>query len=182
MAAAVLRELDASLAGFALTVARSRHTGDPADLHRAEALLAANVAEARGLAELSFEETGAYRLLLPAMSEDPVSCAASSKRRSRRSSSTTTSTRPSRPHARVVPRRRRQRGAHCRATLHPPPHDSLPPERVRELTSLDVSSTDGRERLSLGLKAMRVLGIHALNLTQERGAEAGPRATQRKDR
>ena len=73
MAAAVLRELDASLAGSALTVARSRHTGDPADLHRAgaEALLAANVAEARGLAELSFEETGAYRLLLPAMSEDP---------------------------------------------------------------------------------------------------------------
>ena len=54
--------------------ARSRHADDPADLHRAgaEALLAANVAEARGLAELSFEETGAYRLLLPAMSEDPA--------------------------------------------------------------------------------------------------------------
>ena len=32
-------------------------------------------------------------------------------------------------------------------------------ERVRELTGLDVSSTDGREKLSLGLKAMRVLGI-----------------------
>ena len=31
-------------------------------------------------------------------------------------------------------------------------------ERVRELTGLDVSSTDGREKLSLGLKAMRVLG------------------------
>ena len=56
-----------------VTVARSRHAADPADLHRAgtEALLAANVAEARGLTELSFEETGAYRLLLPAMSEDP---------------------------------------------------------------------------------------------------------------
>ena len=56
-----------------MTVARSRHTGDPADVHRAgaEALLAANVAEARGIAELSFEETGAYRLLLPAMAEDP---------------------------------------------------------------------------------------------------------------
>ena len=34
-------------------------------------------------------------------------------------------------------------------------------ERVRELTGLDVSSTDGREKLSLGLKAMRVLGIAA---------------------
>ena len=32
-------------------------------------------------------------------------------------------------------------------------------ERVKELTGLDVNSTDGRERLSLGLKAMRVLGI-----------------------
>ena len=69
----VLHELEASLPGFALTVARSRHTAEPADMHRAgaEALLAANVAEARGLLELSFEETGAYRLLLPAMAEDP---------------------------------------------------------------------------------------------------------------
>ncbi len=31
-------------------------------------------------------------------------------------------------------------------------------ERVKELTGLDVGSTDGRERLWLGLKAMRVLG------------------------
>jgi PucR family transcriptional regulator, purine catabolism regulatory protein len=30
---------------------------------------------------------------------------------------------------------------------------------VRDLTGLDVSSTDGREKLGLGLKAMRVLGI-----------------------
>ena len=32
-------------------------------------------------------------------------------------------------------------------------------ERVKELSGLDVGSTDGRERLCLGLKAMRVLGI-----------------------
>ena len=32
-------------------------------------------------------------------------------------------------------------------------------ERVKELSGLDVGSTDGREKLSLGLKAMRVLGI-----------------------
>ena len=32
-------------------------------------------------------------------------------------------------------------------------------ERVRELCGLDVGSSDGREKLSLGLKAMRVLGI-----------------------
>ena len=45
-------------------------------------------------------------------------------------------------------------------------------ERVRELTGLDVSSTDGREKLSLGLKAMRVLGI-------ARAARAGDRARRR---
>ena len=46
---------------------------DPVDLYRAgkEALLAANVAEAEGRTLLAFEDTGAYRLLLPAMSEDP---------------------------------------------------------------------------------------------------------------
>ena len=32
-------------------------------------------------------------------------------------------------------------------------------ERVRELCGHDVSSTEGREKLGLGLKAMRVLGI-----------------------
>ena len=47
-------------------------------------------------------------------------------------------------------------------------------ERVRELTGLDVGSTDGREKLSLGLKAMRVLGIsHRAGPAREAGAEAG---------
>ena len=32
-------------------------------------------------------------------------------------------------------------------------------ERVRELCGHDVSATEGREKLGLGLKAMRVLGI-----------------------
>ena len=34
-------------------------------------------------------------------------------------------------------------------------------ERVRELSGHDLSSTEGREKLGLGLKAMRVLGIPA---------------------
>ena len=47
-------------------------------------------------------------------------------------------------------------------------------ERVRELTGLDVQSTDGREKLSLGLKAMRVLGIAApRGPATEPGAEGG---------
>jgi DNA-binding PucR family transcriptional regulator len=32
-------------------------------------------------------------------------------------------------------------------------------ERIKELSGLDVGSSEGREKLSLGLKAMRVLGI-----------------------
>jgi hypothetical protein len=47
-------------------------------------------------------------------------------------------------------------------------------ERMRELTGLDVSSTDGRERLSLGLKSMRVLGIRVPSPpVSEPGAESG---------
>ena len=46
-------------------------------------------------------------------------------------------------------------------------------ERVRELTGLDVSSTDGREKLSLGLKAMRVLGIAAPRGPGDRAGRRG---------
>ena len=47
-------------------------------------------------------------------------------------------------------------------------------ERVKELTGLDVNSTDGRERLGLGLKAMRVLGVRAPSSPVfEPGAEGG---------
>ena len=72
-AAGLARELDDSLAGFHLTIGRSRRAADPVDLYRAgnEARLAVNVGEAEGRPLLAFEDTGSYRLLLPAMSEDP---------------------------------------------------------------------------------------------------------------
>jgi len=45
---------------------------------------------------------------------------------------------------------------------------------VKELTGLDVGSTDGREKLGLGLKAMKVLGIlPPQGPVAEPGAEAG---------
>ena len=54
---------------------------------------------------------------------------------------------------------------------------------MKELTGLDVSSTDGRERLWLGLKAMRVLGIVPPGgPAQEEGAEAGRVPREEKDR
>jgi DNA-binding PucR family transcriptional regulator len=56
-------------------------------------------------------------------------------------------------------------------------------ERVRELTALDVGSSDGREKLSLGLKAMRVLGIPPRRgPADELGAEAGRVPKETKDR
>ena len=75
VAGAIARELRSSLHGFTFAVGHSRVASDPVDLYRAgnEALLAANVAEAGpDDSVLAFEETGAYRLLLPAMSEDPA--------------------------------------------------------------------------------------------------------------
>src|ERR1019366_8268534 len=71
----ILREMEAGLAGYTFALGRSRITEDPADLPRAvsEALLAANVAQggSDGPA-LAFEQTGAYRLVLSAMSENPA--------------------------------------------------------------------------------------------------------------
>ena len=45
-------------------------------------------------------------------------------------------------------------------------------ERVKELCGHDITSTEGREKLGLGLKAMRVLGIAA---APRPGARAGHR-------
>jgi sugar diacid utilization regulator len=186
LAAAVFRELEANLPGFAVTVARSRHTADPAELHRAgaEALLAANVAEARGHPELSFEETGAYRLLLPAMSEDPAELqgffdetvaplvAYDEQYETELVRTLETFLDADGNVARTAEKLFTHRHT-VRYRL----------ERVKELTELDVSSTDGRERLSLGLKAMRVLGIVPPGgPTQEKGTEAGRVPKEQKDR
>jgi sugar diacid utilization regulator len=186
VATAVLRELEAALPGFSVTVARSRHAGDPADLHRAgaEALLAANVAEARGLAELSFEQTGAYRLLLPAMSEDPTELegffeetvaplAAYDDQYETELVRTLETFLDADANVAGTAERLFTHRHTIRYRL----------ERVKELTSLDVGSTEGRERLSLGLKAMRVLGIVPPGgPAQEKGAEAGRVPRERKDR
>jgi PucR family transcriptional regulator, purine catabolism regulatory protein len=185
-AGAVLRELEAGLPRFTITVACSRHAGDPADLHRAgaEALLAANVAEARGLAELSFEETGAYRLLLPAMSEDPAELegffaetvaplAAYDEQYETELVRTLETFLDADGNVAGTAERLFTHRHTIRYRL----------ERVKELTSLDVSSTDGRERLSLGLKAMRVLGIVPPGgPAQEHGAEGGRVPREPKDR
>ena len=70
--AAVIRELESGLPGFAFALGRSRHAADPLAVQRAgnEALLAANVVEgAPERSQLAYEETGTYQLLLPHMND-----------------------------------------------------------------------------------------------------------------
>ena len=183
-AEALARELAASLPGFSLTVARSRWVADPVDLYRAgqEALLAANVAEADGLELLAFEDTGSYRLLLPAMSED-----AGELERFYEETVAPLSAYDDQYETELV--------ATIEAYLDN--DGSVTPtanqlfthrhtiryrlERVRDLCGHDITSTEGREKLGLGLKAMRVLGISPpRGPALEPGTEAGRAKVRRK--
>src|SRR3954454_6150345 len=159
---AVAAELAGGLSGVQTALACSRTVADAVDLHRAaaEAVLTANVAEARGAATLTFEETGAYRLLLTAISEDPSELQRffdetvaplfgyDEQYETELVRTLETFLDEDANVARTAERLFTHRHT-IRYRL----------ERVRELTGLDVSATDGRERLGLGLKAMRVLGM-----------------------
>jgi sugar diacid utilization regulator len=164
VSAAILRELEAGLPGFAFAVGRSRHAADPLDLSRAanEAMLAVNVVEGDAeRTELPFAETGTYQLLLPYM-RDPAEL--------RRFYDETV-----RPLVAYDEQYETDllgtlaTFLDCDANVNATASRLFTHrhtiryrfERVRELTGLDVSSSDGREKLSLGLKAMRVLGIAA---------------------
>ena len=73
-AAGLSRELDDSLGGFHLTVGRSRRapTRSTSTAPAARRAWRSTSARPRAAPLLAFEDTGAYRLLLPAMSEDPA--------------------------------------------------------------------------------------------------------------
>jgi sugar diacid utilization regulator len=170
-------ELERGLNGFSVTVARSRVASDPVDAYRAgqEARLAANVGEAEGTRVLAFDDTGAYRLLLPAMSEDPAEL--------------------ERFYAETVDplvayddqyetelvktvETYLDKDGNVAATaqeLFTHRHTiRYRLERARDLCGHDVTSTEGREKLGLGLKAMRVLGIASpRGPADEPGTEAG---------
>jgi sugar diacid utilization regulator len=185
-AEAVARELRATLHGFTFAVGYSRVALDPVDLYRAgnEALLAANVAEAgpggeaaeaEGPAVLAFEATGAYRLLLPAMSEDPgelqrfyAETVAPLVAYDEQYETDLVQTLETFLECDGNVANTAQRLFTHRHTIR------YRLERVRDLCGLDVGSTDGREKLGLGLKAMRVLGIAApRGPATERGAGGG---------
>ena len=188
----IARELHASLPGFTFAVGHSRHAIDVVDLYRAgnEALLAANVAEAGPAGELeppavlAFEDTGAYRLLLPAMSEDPVELqrfyaetveplVAYDEQYETDLVQTLEMFLDCDGNVAGTAQRLFTHRHTVRYRL----------ERVRDLCGLDVSSTDGREKLGLGLKAMRVLGIATVRgPASEDGASGGRVPRDAKDR
>lgn len=135
-----------------------------------EARLAANVASSSGKSDLSFSDAGAYRLLLPVMSEEPdelnrfysetVQPLLEYDRQYRTELLTTLET-----YLRLdakIEATAKELYAH-RHTIR------YRLERIKELTGLDVSSSEGREKLSLGLKAMRVLGVPPPRLTEAGG-------------
>jgi sugar diacid utilization regulator len=177
-AEAVLNEMEASLAGYTFALGRSRVTEDPSELPRAasEALLAANVAQgsADG-ATLAFDQTGAYRLLLSAMSENPselqrfyAETVEPLVAYDEQYETDLVRTLETFLEADGNVAGTAQRLFTHRHTIY------YRLERVRELSGLDVSSSDGREKLSLGLKAMRVLGIASTGgPASEAGAEGG---------
>jgi sugar diacid utilization regulator len=183
---AVLRELKAGLPGHTFAVGRSRAAVNPLELPRAgnEALLAANVAVSEPeLPVLAFEETGAYRLLLSAMSEDPAELqrfyaetveplVAYDEQYETDLVQTVEAFLDNDGNVAGTAQKLFTHRHTIRYRL----------ERVRELSGLDVGSTDGREKLSLGLKAMRVLGVAAPagRVSEARGA--GGRVAGRKSR
>jgi sugar diacid utilization regulator len=176
-AGGLVDELEAGLSGFSVRVSRSRLAGDPGDLYRAaqEALLAANVAEAEDTRVLAFEDTGAYRLLLPAMSEDPAELerfysetveplVAYDEQYETELVSTVETYLENDGNVAATAQELYTHRHTIRYRL----------ERARELCGHDVTSTEGREKLGLGLKAMRVLGIASpRGPADEPGTEAG---------
>jgi len=174
----VQREMEAGLAGYTFSIGRSRMAADPVDLPRAasEALLAANVAQgsADGAA-LAFEQTGAYRLLLSAMSENPTELQRFYAETveplvayDEQYETDLVGTLEAFLEADGNVAGTAQRLFTHRHTIY------YRLERIRELSGHDVSSSDGREKLSLGLKAMRVLGISSAGGPAfELGAEGG---------
>jgi sugar diacid utilization regulator len=183
-AAGLARELEDVLSGFHLTIGASRRVGDPVDLYRAgsEAHLAVNVGEAEGRPLQAFEDTGAYRLLLPAMSEDPAELqrffaetieplAAYDDQYETELVATVEAYLANDGNVAATAKQLFTHRHTIRYRL----------ERVRELCGHDVSATEGREKLGLGLKAMRVLGIASpRGPAQEPGAGGGkvPRGSE----
>jgi sugar diacid utilization regulator len=183
---AIHRELEHGLPGFEVTVAVSRPATRPVDIPRAglEAVLAANVAEAERRGFLAFEETGSYRILLHVLTDDPAELQGFHERTI--APLVAYDEQYDTELVRTLETFLDEDGSVARTAEKLFTHRHTIRyrlERVRELTELDVGSTDGREQLSLGLKAMRVLGIMPpRGPASEPGTEAGRVPQEEPDR
>ncbi len=153
------RELPRSLAGLTVTISRSRHAAGPTEFERAirEARLALNVGEAEGRSPIAFEDTGAYRLLLGTTAEELHSFYSETVEPlvlydEQYETDLVATVETYLDSDANVPATAGKMFTH-RHTIR------YRLERVKDLSGHDATATEGRERLGLGIKAMRVLGI-----------------------
>lgn len=153
------RELPRSLPGLGVTISRSRPATGPEQIERAvrEAQLALNVGEAEGRSPIAFEDTGAYRLLLGTSHEELMSFFSETVEPlvaydEQYETDLVATVETYLDNDANVPATAKQMFTH-RHTIR------YRLERVRDLSGHDATATEGRERLGLGIKAMRVLGI-----------------------
>jgi sugar diacid utilization regulator len=153
------RELPRSLGGFGVVISRSRHAVEPEEIPRAssEARLALNVGVAEGRSPIAFEETGAYRLLLGTSQEELRSFYSETVEPlvlydEQYETDLVMTVEAYLDSDANVPATAKKLFTH-RHTIR------YRLERIRDLSGHDATATEGRERLGLGIKAMRVLGI-----------------------
>jgi sugar diacid utilization regulator len=165
--------------GLALTIALSRYTPQPERLGAAldEARLALSIGERLGrIGEVvTFEETGTYKLLFQIFADRPEELTAFYD----------TTLAPlvrydEQYQTELVGTLATYLGNDCNlaataSTLYTHRHTvRYRLDRIAELSGLDISKTDDREKLSLGLKAMRLLGRRVSTVAERprRGAAA----------
>lgn len=163
LAKRLLAATSQTVPGLALTLALSRHTPEPERLGAAldEAILALSIGERLGrMGEVvTFEETGTYKLLFQIFADRPEELAAFYEQTIaplvRYDEQYQTD---------LVTTLATYLGNDCNlaataGTLYTHRHTvRYRLDRIAELSGLDIGRTDDREKLSLGLKAMRLLG------------------------
>lgn len=178
LAKRVLSATAQTVPGLALTFALSRHTAEPERLGAAldEATLALSIGERLGrMGEvITFEETGTYKLLFQIFADRPEEL----------SSFYDQTIHPlvrydEQYQTELVTTLATYLGNDCNlaataGTLYTHRHTvRYRLDRIAELSGLDIGRTDDREKLSLGLKAMRLLGKRVV-MVEDRKRTAKP--------
>jgi sugar diacid utilization regulator len=163
-----------TVSGLALTLALSRYTRDPARLGTAieESRLAFSIGERLGrVGELiTFEETGAYKLLFRVLAERPSELEAFYEETLAPIVAYDAQNQTDLLATLVAYLDNDGNLANTAAQLFTHRHTvRYRLDRIADVAGLDVATTDDREMLSLGLKAMRLLGRP---LPDTRGAAA----------